>query len=82
MANLDIINKIFDEVLDLYKNRRKTQEDIAEEMNLKYHTSLTRAHISEITQKYGYHHTIKTDDLKRLIIVVSPSLKKALENAR
>lgn len=82
MADLDIINKIFNEILYLYDKRRKTQEDIAEIMNSKYHTTLTRNLVGEITRKNGYRNTIKRTENKPLFIKVSRSLKEALESAR
>jgi hypothetical protein len=82
MDKLDAKDDVFHEILYLYENRIKTQEDIAEAMNSKYHTTLTRNLVGELTQQAGFHHTIKKTKLKRLFYVISPSFKKALESAR
>ena len=62
------VSKIIWEILERYGAREGTQVQIAEKINEKYGTELTEADVGDITRKGGYYHTVKRDDMIRVVM--------------
>lgn len=70
--------KILDDIEELYSTRQGTQADITSRINEKYDTKLRVDDIAGITKQLGYYHTVKRDDLKRVVIFVDKDFKERL----
>lgn len=70
--------KIIWEILDEYRTRKGTQEELAVKFNEKYGTTLTAKDVGNITQQDGYYHTVLRNTLTTVLIKLDDTTKKNL----